>query len=305
MHRHRPLYVLLLLLFAVVREAHADVGFSYLADQSSYSGVNGSFVSVKLYLVETVTSNGSNQTSLINRYFANADFSISYSGVASIGVGVVQTGLSSGGANSQILGPSVFTPNAPYNGVSNNAGFTFGPDFTYHFNQNTSSLGTVPMIGGGNMSQLYQNLDDPITGFNGNNIQVKAALGATNSIHDYNMQHGVLSDAPYDALNDLYGSGKILIGTLNIAVGQGTTTFEVKPLAQTTLTANASTTFNTIPLNGALRQCARNRHGPERKRRQLFDHARRDRVRRPRRPRTELSQRDPAEQRAIQLVSDD
>ncbi|HEX3314967.1 MAG TPA: PEP-CTERM sorting domain-containing protein [Gemmataceae bacterium] len=255
MHRLRPLCALLVLL-AAVRDVGADVGYSYVADQASYSGITGSSVSVKLYLVESVTSGGSDQTSLINRYFTNADFSVTYSGIASVGLGVEQTGLSSGGASSQILGPSIFTPvgnpgiPVGYNGIANNAGFTFAPNFTYNFTQNTSG-GQVPMTGGSGFSQLDQNLNDPITGFNGNNLQVKAALGLLNSNNNYNMQNGILTDAAYVPASDIYLSGKILVGTLSIVVGKGTTTFAVKPLAQTTLTANPSATFNTIVLNGA------------------------------------------------------
>jgi hypothetical protein len=242
-----------LLLFVIaVHEVKADIGYSYVADQASYSGLPGSTVSVKLYLVETVTPSGTNQTSLINRYFANSNFSITYSGVSSIGLGVEQTG-QSGSVRSQILGPSIFSPTiVGYNGVANNAGFTFGPDFTYvDFTQNTSG-GPVKMTGGSSIAMLYQNLNDPITGFNGNNLQVKAALvGNANSMTGYNNQNGVLTDAVYDPVNDVYSSGKILVGTLSISVGQGATTFQVKPLAQTTLQAGPTTSFNTIPLNGA------------------------------------------------------
>ena len=146
MSRLRPLCALMLFLIAA-DVACADVGYSYVADQASYTGATGSMVTVKLYLVETVTQSGANQTSLINRYFANADYSVTYSGLASVGVGVEQTGLSGGGVTSQILGPSIFSPtvtsngvttNAGYNGVANNAGFTFGSDFSYDFTQRVS-----------------------------------------------------------------------------------------------------------------------------------------------------------------------
>ena len=251
MCRLRSLCALLLVLVAVPKVL-ADVGYSYVADQASYSGVIGSTVSVKLYLVESVTQSGADQTSLINRYFTNADFSVTYSGLSSVGLGVEQTGLTNGGTTSQILGPSIFTPsNVGYNGVANNAGFTFGPDFTYNFTQKTLAGGSMQLSGASGASALDQNLNDPVTGYNGNNLQVKVALGPTNSVNNYNMQNGVLTDAPYDAVNDAYGSGKILVGTLTIAVGKGTTTFQVKPLAQTTLTANAQATFNTVVLNGA------------------------------------------------------
>src|SRR5258708_2801340 len=109
MHRHRWFCALLVLL-AAFHEVRSDVGYAYVADQASYSGITGSTVSVQLYLVESVTQSGTDQTSLINRYFANADFSVTYSGISSIGLGVEQTGLSSGGVKSQILGPSIFTP---------------------------------------------------------------------------------------------------------------------------------------------------------------------------------------------------
>jgi hypothetical protein len=250
MPRHRWFCALLFVL-AAVRSACADVGYSYVADQANYTGVAGSIVTVKLYLVETVTQSGTNQTSLINRYFANSDFSVTYNGLSSVGIGVEQTGLSGGGVTSQILGPSIFTPTAGYNGVSNNAGFAFGPDFTYNFTQKVNGT-NVPMTGGSKASVLYQNLNDPATNFNGNNIQVKAALVSGNSINNENSQNGVLTDAQYNQPGDSFGTGKILIGTLSIAVGQGTTTFQVKPLAQTALTATPTTSFNTITLNGAL-----------------------------------------------------
>jgi hypothetical protein len=249
MHRLRS-FCALVMIIAAADLARADVGYSYIADQASYSGIAGSLVTVKLYLVESVSQSGANQTSLINRYFATPDFSMTYSGLSSVGVGVEQTGLSNGGTTSQILGPSIFTPsNVGYNGVSNNAGFTFGPDFTYNFTQRVGS-NNVPMTGGSSASRLYQNIDDPTTGFNGNNLQVRAALGTTNSVNFYNLQNGVPTNAPYDTAGDRYGTGKILIGSLSISVGKGTTTFQIKPLAQTMLTNNTTSTFNTIAVTG-------------------------------------------------------
>jgi len=50
-------------------------------------------------------------------------------GVSAIGGRRPQTGLSAAGTTSQILGRFRIHPNAGYNGVANNDGFVFGPDF--------------------------------------------------------------------------------------------------------------------------------------------------------------------------------
>ena len=142
------------------------------------------------------------------------------------------------------------TPSANiYNGVANSTGFTFGPDFQYTFNQN----GVGQLTGGGPQSILYQGVNDP-NGANGNNLQVKAAFSTSgaNSNLGFNKQNGELTDGNYNFTTDTYASGMILIGTLRIFPGTGTTSFKVVPLATTNMTNPSSSTFNTLSNQTAL-----------------------------------------------------
>ena len=243
MARHISAIALVLTLLAV-RPAHADVTYNYIAGASSYTGTSGvTVVSVPIYLQETVTATGTDQTSLIDRVFTQAAFTNAFTGISSVGVAVEQTA-QSGATPAQIQGPVVVTPTGEgFSGIQNNAGFTFAPDFQY------SGMGSSASV-------LYQNVNVASTGFNGNNLQVKVALLATNStIGSVNSQDGetTQSNATYTAGNGAtgrYGSGKILIGSLSIKVGSGTTTFQVEPLAASTFQNPSTSTFNGVTNDG-------------------------------------------------------
>jgi hypothetical protein len=241
---------LLALVFVGVGHAYGDVTYSYIAGSTTYSNTSGSTVSVPIYLKESVTTTGSDQTSLINRYFAQG-FNNPYQGVSSIGVAVEEMSATDSANRSQILGGPIVTPSGGYPGVSNNAGWTFAPDFTYSFTQVVGSTPTA-MTGGSSAARLYQNVNDSGTGVSGNNIQVKAALIGTNSSTNKNNQTGAVTDATYAGnTTTAYGDGKVLIGTLTIQVGNGTTTFLVQPLSKAAFTNPASSTFNTNTNTGA------------------------------------------------------
>jgi hypothetical protein len=249
MARHIFAFALVLALLAV-GPAHADVMYNYVAGASSYTGVSGvTMVSVPIYLQETVTTTGTNQTSLIDRVFEQPGFQNVFYGVSSIGVAVEQTGQSGGVTPAQIQGPVIVTPNpGAYNGIMNNAGFTFAPDFVYNGLMQGGVSGTFN--GGSSASILFQNVNDS-NGFNGNNLQVKVALLAgVNSMggSGINAQNAEVTNNGTNT--DTFGTGKILIGTLTIKVGSGTTTFQVEPLASSHLTNPASSTFNTLTNNG-------------------------------------------------------
>jgi hypothetical protein len=244
----RQILAATLFLFIVsVNQTFADVTYSYVTDLGAYSGPPGTPISVQLFLKETVTSVGNDTTSLINRTFATDKFNSEnlFTGLASVGVAVQQTTLSAGGTASTIgNGQVIVTPSAgSYNGVGNTNGFTFGPNFQYTFTQN--SVGQL--TGGGPQALLYQNVNDA-GGSNGNNLQVKAAFNTNgvNSDQGFNKQNGVITDATYNGVSDTYSTGMILIGTLHIYPGAGTTTFKVVPVSTTSMTNPNASTFNTL-----------------------------------------------------------
>jgi len=234
--------------FAAVSQSRADVTYSYIADSSSYVGVAGTTADVKLYLLETVTptsSGGRNPaTSIVNMYFQDPTFANpDYTGVAQIGLGVTQVSVT--GTKSQILGGPIYTPDGAKPGIQNNAGFTFSTAFQYTYSSGGSKTG------GNGLSQLYLNLDDKNNSAgNGNNMQVAAGLGQGQSAGGFDAANGVLTDAPYVGGSKPYGTGKILVGTLHIQVGSGTTTFKVTPLAQTALQVGSTVQPQSAVNNG-------------------------------------------------------
>jgi PEP-CTERM motif len=246
MARHILVFALVLALYAV-GPAHADVTYTYIAGASSYTGTSGStVVSVPLYLQEMVTASGSDQTSLIDRVFAQTGFHNVYYGVSSIGVAVEQTA-QSGTTPAQIQGPVIVSPTlGAYNGIMNNPGFTFAPDFLYGPLTQGGVSGTFS--GASKASVLYQNVNQA-NGLNGDNLQVQVALLGTSSSAGLTSQNGEVTNT--GSGTDTFGTGKILIGTLSILVGSGTTTFQVEPLANSHFTNPATSTFNTLTNNGS------------------------------------------------------
>jgi len=236
--RFRHFSCALILLFAATCHSFADVTYSYVAENSSYTGTPGQIVDVKLYLQENVTATSSGgrnaTTSIINMAFQTPDQSSAYTGVATVGLGVNQTGLSAGGTTSQIQGPSVFTPGGAKAGVQNNAGWNFATAFQYTYNSSGSKTG------GAGVSSIYQNLTDNLhPAFSGNNIQIVAGLNGT-SAGGFDPNFAVPTDATITG-GGTYGSGRVLVGTLHIMVQNGTTSFEVVPLALSSLTGKAGT----------------------------------------------------------------
>jgi hypothetical protein len=76
-----------------------------------------------------------------------------------------------------------------------------------------------------------------------------SSLSPTGGVNSQNAEQTI---APYNSANDTYGTGKILIGTLNIVVGNGTTTFRTEPASAANLTVPAGTTFfNTLANSGS------------------------------------------------------
>ena len=307
----RHIFASSLVLFIVsVSQSFADVTYSYMTDSATYTGVPGTPISVQLYLQETITVSGTDITSLINRTFATDKFNSQnlYRGISSVGVAVEQTGLSAGGTPSIIGTDVIVTPTAgSYNGVGNTSGFTFAPNFQYMFTQNTGGGNSVQLTGGGPQSILYQDVNDA-NGADGNNLQVKAAFNSNglNSTKNFNKQNGVVTNGAYDSGSDTYASGMILIGTLHIYPGSGTTTFSVVPLGGTNMTNPSSSSFNTLFEPGS--RLSRHRCGTAdaaqcRRRRPTGDGARRKHVRqRPDRSRSELHHTDAARLRFLQHV---
>jgi hypothetical protein len=230
---------------------------------SNWTAPTGTQLSIPIYFLETVTQTATTtnaQTSIINQYW-NGQY-----GVASVGFGLSQTGAT--GIKSQIGNASevIWTPpstaagnqDSAHNalpGVANTTGFTFGQQFagpnsfSYRGPGSTTSSAAGPILtafGGSDLSVIYQNLNQA-NGMNGNNLQVVASFSQNGENGNPNNVHqGALTNGQnlMNGSTKYVGTGVVLIGTVNITVGTGTTTFTLSPLASSKLTAPTDPLFN-------------------------------------------------------------
>jgi hypothetical protein len=289
--RWRHFSCALLFLFASIGLSRADVTFSYVAGQpgetagatvsttggtAAWTAAPGTVLNIPIYLLETVTptptNTGNATTSLIDlAFYAPKSSLVSFTGLGSVGVAFVQTG-QSGGTAAQIgvASEQVFTPSGAANGLgipglANTSGFTFGPQFSGNQLDLTGvGNGGPGMSGTTDLSQIYQNLNNPATGFNNNNVQVVETLAqSTENGGTKTVAKGAITNGATLVNNGTtyVGTGVILIGTVNVTVGTGKTTFQAGPLTMTSsnLVAPTSSTFDPTfdgaklsSINGAL-----------------------------------------------------
>ena len=277
--RWRHISCALIMLFASIGLSRADVTFSYVAGNpdgsvgaadgtATWSGASGTVVSVPVYLLETVTQTntvGNAQTSIINMAFYKPPIApavnsvLQFNGVGSVGMSFVQSALSPGGVSSQIGQASdvEWTPAGSANklglpGVANTTGFTYGAQFSGSFDLTGLSTNGGPTAGASDIATVYQNLNNPTTGFNGNNLQVTttfesgASNGNSKTVTKGAITNGATLTNTSTALTgtQYVGTGVVLIGTVNITIGQGQTTFKVAGLSSSQLVAPTNANFD-------------------------------------------------------------
>jgi len=253
-------------------DPNAGTGLANLTNDGTSSGhayvqTAGTRMNIPMYLVEVVTPGNVSpnvNTSMINMYFTTSNKSNFAGGVNSLSAAIDQAAAAfspTGGSvgTSQIRGGSTSTltkQNQP--GQPNTGGFTFGKYWSYNF-----TIGTTATNGGSSTSQLFTNINDTTTGFNGNNLQVSTLLGTSqaqfaqpNGVRASNSL-GVMTDATFTPTNasnpnnpyagGTYGTGKILIGTVSITVGAGVTKFRYGPSTMAQLVENGNETWAGSP----------------------------------------------------------
>ena len=138
-------------------------------------------------------------------------------------------------------------------GVANSTGWTFGQAFSGSLSyvgpgSSTSTAGgaTITATGGDDLSVLNQNLNQP-NGMNGNNLQVVASFGQNpENGNPGTGKKGVITNGQnmMNGSTKYVGTGVVLIGTVNVTIGTGTTTFTLTPISASKLTAPTDPLFN-------------------------------------------------------------
>jgi len=240
----------------------APAGTTVQSSGVAYTGTAGQQISIPIYLVETVNNSAtqgalSTNTSIINRYFINSpSFSQAFVGLASASFSVEQTGAAQASSGSpvvsQILGGQVTTPSS-IPAVPNTPGFTFGRGWTASFTSSSSASTSAPggpwtERGATGVAQLYSNITDNTAGaVSGNNLQVSTHLNTNTSLTAASANNGVLTDAPFQATSGttgVYQTGKILIGIMNLTIGNGFTTFNLGYAGNANLVGTLNTKYD-------------------------------------------------------------